>query len=355
MNWYRIAKDLSKIAQIWKYTPERDDWIDEESNERTFSSKIKEMYELEYKYSMLKNNPFTGNPTRKENIIAQIEKNLVEVSMQVREQVLATFEKWLDTHALLSPRTWAEKRTEVTDDEYGGFDAYGRFSNLFYEYSRYAQNQETNYDKVLAEMLNNAVKGDLSQYPYLKSFIDNWLMEAYIEDKKNMAYNELETFNDIHMTEFENVDDAVQWVDDNISLESVGIVDVLDNVAGGDVDSFIKYVDEYGQSEQILIELYQNQVFPAWFDYWSNQGIEDTRGTVQTIHDNMLNASSSDVGNMVATVNMGLNAAHQTGDMVEYLENDAGDSNIRDVLRDCSEGVFIDKANKELRMVGVKI
>jgi hypothetical protein len=340
MNWYKIAKDLSKFSQIWSYQPEKEDF-DEYSEERTFSSKIKEMYELEYKYSMMKNNVFVGNPQRKENMLSQLENKLRDVLIEIRKQLLETIGKWLTSHALLSPRTWAESRIKEYDD----LSSAEQFQSMISEYSKYSG---TNSNNGFTEMLNKSLN-NLENYPSLKDFLYNSVLDSYMEIQKQEAYDDLEDFNDHYGTSFDNVDDAANWVDDNAQISS----DMIDSSFQGSSDLFAESAESYGDLEEICLEFYTNLIFPLWYEYWSNEGIDETRETVETIYNNLEN-SSSDIGQFIASVNMGLNAVHQTGKMVNYLSEDTGDWEIERTLSYASEGNFVNKLNKELRMVGVK-
>jgi hypothetical protein len=191
---------------------------------------------------------------------------------------------------------------------------------------------------------------NLEDYPSLKNFLYNSVLDGYMEMRKEDAYSNLEGFNESYNTSFDNVDDAVNWVDDNAQIDS----DMTYSVFEDSADLFTQIAESHGNLEEICLEFYANLIFPLWYEYWSSQGIDETRETVETIYDNLKNVSS-DVEQLTAAVNMGLNAVHQTGKMVEYLSQDTGDYDIEKTLLYASEGNFVDKLNKELRMVGVKI
>jgi hypothetical protein len=58
---------------------------------------------------------------------------------------------------------------------------------------------------------------------------------------------------------------------------------------------------------------------------------------------------------MVSMISLGLNATHQTGDMLDYLESDLEEDGLKGVLDAIHEGAYVEKANKDLRLIGVKI
>lgn len=348
--WYRIAKDLSKVAQIWKYIPEEDD-IDEYNEQRTFSSKIKEMYQLEYKWSMLKNNPFNGMPQRKTNIENKLEERLNAVAEEVRVVLVDVISEWLDKHALLSPTTWGEKRVEEMQGE-------ATLEGLFSEYDQYAHGGkasknsgygETNYDQYFYEIMHGACSSE-EKYPFFHKALSD-ISEDYMEGVKEEARYDLEGFNESHGLEFEDVELAEEWIDDNIEPSASDLMEYY----FPEPDLFKGFLKEHVFSDEILSELYANAVFPHWFRYWSSMGIEETRENLEGIYEKLLQAESSDTSNKVASVNLGLNAVHQTGSMIDYVEDHVGESDVSMVLENATEGNFIEKANEELRSIGVHI
>lgn len=357
-NWYRIAKDLSKVAQIWAYEEAEDD-VDEYSGERNFASKIREMYELEYKWSMMGSRGFVGLPKRQENILRQLEMALVNVMEQVKDQLIETIGKWLNRHALLSPETWAKGRADdaLEIEEDTGFDLKIHFENMISEYARYAFGNgsfrsNTPMEQTFYTMLNTALQ-NIESYPALKKFIEDGYLPDYKEMEKNDASYDLESFNTNHDVEFADEGAAHDWIDENFSLDNIDLDAGV--IFGGDMESFSAALDNWGVGDKIIQEFYQNQVFPVWHRHWASQGIEETRKTVEKIYADLQSSSSSNAGNMIARVNMGLNVAHQTGDMIDYLEEDTNSENLKSVLDEATEGVNVERFNEELRMVGVQI
>ena len=103
MNWYKLIK----ISQIWETNSSSD-----------FADELLAFYELEYKYSALKNYPFRGSPQRYQNILNKVEdswydtmENLITAmeessSLQTITESLKTFdsnEKYQLIRELISP------------------------------------------------------------------------------------------------------------------------------------------------------------------------------------------------------------------------------------------------------------
>ena len=60
-------------------------------------------------------------------------------------------------------------------------------------------------------------------------------------------------------------------------------------------------------------------------------------------------------GNLVSMISWGLNASHQTGDMIDYLESDLNEDGLKGVLDAIHQGTYTEKANEDLRSIGVQI
>lgn len=80
-----IAEDIGKIAK-------------EVRADESFSSKLKLLYELEYKYNMIKTRPFSGFVNRKENILARLEFDLYKVMKDVNDELYWFYNEWLEEH-----------------------------------------------------------------------------------------------------------------------------------------------------------------------------------------------------------------------------------------------------------------
>jgi hypothetical protein len=338
MNWYKTAKDLSKIAQIWHFIDPNDPNHEYQEDESTsFSGWIKEMYEMEYKYSMMSKLPFNGHPKRKENILNMLKQSLVRVTEQIKVPLEKTIEDWLSKHALLSPNTWAKAR--VAEFEEMGDQPLDAVIDEYANYSKYSG--RVFRDSVFSKMMEDAM-GNLDSYPSLKRVLDTMLSDTIEGAKEYVVYN-LDDFNLSHGTSFSDIEEAFNWIDSTFNINTLNIdLETFTNINIGDI-------------EPILIELHQNLVFPLWYQYWSDQGIDEVRENAEKSYDELRNVSSSDIGDMVAKISIALNLVHMTGDMIEYVERYTGDIGLKKVLNDMTEGTFVDKANKELRSVGVQI
>ena len=88
------------------------EWVDEIDSDGELKSELEMMYEWEYKYSKIKGSINARNEKRVNNILKTIRMKLNPILNSIIEKLSVVFESWLSGHALLSPRTWAEARTE---------------------------------------------------------------------------------------------------------------------------------------------------------------------------------------------------------------------------------------------------
>jgi len=346
MNWYRQIKQ----AQIWDVY-----------SDGSFIDELKRLYELEYKWAALQNLPFNGMPQRRENILQNVTEELWEVINNVKEPIVKTISGWLSSHAITDPSQWANAR--VADMEKynpGGGIGNDEFKGVLSEYMRYTDPNwgkdywsEPNWNIAFSQMMSHVVD-NIEAYPSI-----NRMLDILVEDRKEMmrqTYYDygIESFNEEYGQNFSTEEEVENFIESQ-TVESLGLAyDLLDYY---DLDTFITAANELGILNNITRELYQNLVFPAWYDKWSGEGIDATREAVEDIYQHLQRASS--VGDHIAAINLGLNAVHQTGDMTDYLNEYGGVeddvSNIKDILEDLSEGENSEEWDEELRQIGIQI
>jgi len=364
MNWYKQAKNLRRIssagpgwydsyryAQIWNVQ------YDESSEE--LASQIAAMYELEYKYSMLRSKPFGGLPRRQEMILNQLQEKLGEVITGLQDKLLSPLARWLEFHALLSPETWARKRVQEFIE---GGEMESAYRNAVYEYDKYVINfgelnsgrpyRPVNDDRTFQQMIQQA-RSEIALYPALAELLEQGLVghkEMLMEDLHSEG---VESFGRRYSKEFKDIDEAEAFIDgltfNDVDMESLFYFE--------GIESFVDFAEQVGRPKGVLIELFQNLVFPGWFQYWSSMGIEETRENVENIYQKLSAINPEDVGNSIAVISMTLNAVHQTGPMLDYIEQDTGESSteIKHVLDEMTAGTHVAEWNTQLREIGVQI
>jgi len=279
-----ITNSRIKIAVTdWHKLPLDDDLM----------GKIEAIYELEFKYYTLKNNPskWNGHPKRYDNILSKMEEMIKEVASEIADDLIEVFEGWLSKHAITNPDEWAKARhkeaEEIGDNE---------MEMIRDEYEYYSS--ENFYESAVAEIYK-AIE-DMSN-------LKGWLEEWGREEKDRLISDREKNEEEYDEDEFDYLDDAKK---------------VWANI-----------VDDYGEKEvfnlipdwikdDVTFMLYENLVFPVWFKKWSAEGIEDTRDRVEETTEILYNISSqsvSNIGDITVGINRALNEAHQTGEMLEYV------------------------------------
>jgi cation transport regulator ChaB len=124
-----------------------EDWYRLPENDE-LSPQIEALYELEYKYSQLKNNAdkWEGNPQRYDNVLKKMGDLILDISQSVAESLTEVFEDWLKKHALLKASDWAEARTDDLRDNVSGKEM---LQSVKFEYDRY---NKGNWNKELNDM-----------------------------------------------------------------------------------------------------------------------------------------------------------------------------------------------------------
>jgi len=345
MNWYSIIK----IAQIWNITP-----YDEFGNE--FEINLHSLYELEYKWSMINQHPFNGLEQRRQNISEHLRSNLNEVADNVKHVLSGVFGKWLASHAILDPGTWAAERAK---DEFDGLNIEERFGGLLQEYLKYDQGfgnrppsstESRNSEYKAVQEFLTFIAENTEKFPSL-----SWTFDEVLDIRRQSLYSDLseeglEEFSERYNKEFKSEEDAHAFIE-NLEIEDI---DVDQLIYAEDIEQLSSFI-EGGDVEEVLVELYKNFVFPVWYAHWKEQGIDKTRSTIETINSRLESSNPENTQEFMASVNIALNAAHQTGAMTDYIEQDTMAGNIEGVLEDLSAGTFVPEWDKQLREVGVQV
>lgn len=355
MNWY----SRYKFAQIWKV-----------EREETFGGEIARFYELEYKYSMLRDKPFNGLPQRQENILKRVEQELWEATNNVREPIEKTIQAWLQQHALTDPEQWAAQATQPVSpymnwNEY--YESMGegpetRLHNVIDNYMRLSRNnqpwhsghQEKNWESAFSKMMqdNNGYALNIVQQ----------LGEILVPEQKEWLFNELmsqgglEQFNESHNTQFTTEEEAEDYLE-KATAEELGVDGSI--IFDQDMHEWVSQVEANGLLDSLIVEINQKIVFPVWYKYWAEQGIDETRAAVDQIADDLKKAKT--LREVISAVSMALNATHQNGDMLDHLENYGGledpDEAIdaKQALDRATSGEDEERWNRELKEIGVQV
>jgi len=254
-------------------------------------------------------------------------------------------------HAILNPKLWAVRSLKQYEDEEDNMEnilhtivydywEYGRRLNNFSpeqnKLSYYEKHQDTIFTKMMLEISRN-----IDNFPEFKYYVENLVLPDqklfYQEDFDDNP----EDFKESHG--FKTDEEAQQFID----KLNINNFDFTNSIVFQGINEFAN-----AATEPLLVELFEKFIFPLWFQIWEPQGIVDTRNNVQEVYDN-LKASSPDVfGNLFARTNIALNTAHQTGSMLDHVENLTGSDNLKVVLKGLTDGEYNEQWDNELNEHG---
>jgi hypothetical protein len=334
MNWYKILK----FAQIWTKN--------NSPYSRGFMDNLYFLYESEYKYSMLSQYPerFQGNPQRRENILKGFEENIRFLIEEVAAPISETFDQWLAEHALLSPRSWANQRLEETSKITN--DCKGVMEEIQGEFGKY-------YGDFIGTISRN-----IDDYPTIRMILVDEREEYYQQRLEDLEED----------PEYQMRDEAQRkeyFAEELGNISNMPFADLMDAYGCYDNDGFFEWASsvcgEYGN--HFLSDIYM-VLFVFWYEKWSAEGIDETREIIEKINSQLETLETLPIGQAVIVINSAIGAAHQTGDMVDYLpehieqEQDyANGDDISHLLSSLSNlsGSELEVWNEDLREVGFQI
>lgn len=265
------------------------------------------IYEIEYKYSMLRSKPFAGLEQRKDNILAVLEAKAKEIIPILAETLQDVFEEWLKHHAITNPEEWAKDRVEQLE-EYG--DAKEALYSLLSERERYT-NLEPIYE------LEQIMRDDSDKFPSLRDILSNIATDRAYADYEDLqaGYMELDDFNQMYGLKAKSVEDAEDMISD-VELD-------LDYFDLGDFFASLSDVMEWMSSrerEDFLISVAQEIVFPHWYAHWKSEGIDKTRSNVERVAKQLRKINKAPLKDQFMTLNIAKETSHQTGSMMDYYD-----------------------------------
>lgn len=265
-------------------------------------------YEIEYKYNMLRSRKFSGAPKRQENMIKILKAVGQKINSVLAETFVNVYENWLESHAILSPKTWARKRAEGATEfaEDSGESAYSAVES---EFNRY-DDAYNNYGSIEKGIWDN-----IDKMPAFKNALSEHAKEYTELEQQDMYYtlgrDGYEEFGEMYGREFNSEEEAEKFIDEYESEASLDILYILDDEA---MSTLLQ------NNQQALAELFEHLVFPAWHYKWAQEGIEQTRENIENIYNQLQNIGSLPLEKQNALINIATNATHQTGSMMDYYE-----------------------------------
>lgn len=306
---------------------------------------LKYLYELEYKYSMVTNNKFHGNPKRGDNIIKILKSKLGQLIPQLSHVLINVFQKWLDLHSLDDPRSWAEKRYDMYQEFEEGGSGYSVYKSILGEFKNGIRN-DSEFSQVHHEIAKY-VDSNPGDFPELTKCIEEHYSETN-EYRRNDMYTELEQglemFNDDYGTEFTTEDEANQYIDEYEGEFYMSDIEIN------------QFEDLVGSCMRGGIEILANLCHSKWVGKISQivasngEAFDDVRDTIEKHKEALENIEGMDLKKQSYIFNMALNSVHSSGDMLEHLSSDYNIS--YDDLEALSDSDTTEW-DKELRLIGV--
>jgi hypothetical protein len=331
-NWYKLHKE----AQIWKTDCDL-------SYDSEIEKHLCTLYELEYKYNTMKLNGFSGHPKRKMVMLSKL-RSAAEPSLEyVKTALTKLYEKWLGAHAITNPEEWAIAR--VRGNLETGMKMDEAIEIMLGEYFRYTDGNSFYFSqeakrrmKMESTLLNFLNQLSTSGDPAL-----NNLEEGLKQDRLNDIADQ--------MSYVEEDSEEYQWLEqqqEQVENNEYNLSDYLDGYGTEMVSTMI--------DEDILISMYENFVFPAWYNKWKAEGIDGTRELVEEAYERIKSIGQGDFSEDLTNINIALHTSHQTGDMIEYMWEYAGEELDKNFLDDLSEidERLIEEWDQQLREVGVQ-
>jgi hypothetical protein len=295
------------------------------------SSNLETIYEWEYKFHKINNSEST-NEKRKNNVLIMIERELNPVLDNAIQDLSGVFQRWLNNHALLSPRTWAVNRLQ----ELEGFNEEELLGSVLHEYFRYVNTERKEFDREFIEINRELIA------PYFKEIL-NEEINNYTDELEDAKYRENE----------EEVQEFTQRINDlNEQIENPNGIDVEEYIYTfyESIEGFLKNVMP-GDLEQMLLNMYEVNVFPAWYGRWQEEDIDTIRANNEEIYNELQSADT--INDKFKIINIALNAVHVTGQMTDYISEI--DSNIDKKFLSYLSSLDVTEWDKDLVSRGINL
>lgn len=311
--WYTTIK----TSQVWSVS--YDTYL--------LGSAIEALYEITYKYQTMIKHDFAGHPTRYQNILQNLEKTGRQIIFDITNTLREVFARWLEYHALLNPHTWAYKRLEEHEESVGD-DA-----SAYYSFIMNTVGGVKIQENEIVDAISHYIRQN--KMPHLAEYLNlfkNDIIESLVEDDSERREEITEEtnnmdFDDIYYTYF------------------------------NDLETLLQEADSRYEARGVVLDIASTVLFDIWYGKWKPQGIDKTRERVQKAYDMIGQLKSMPFSQALATINIIINTAHQTGGMVDYITQQTGDheQELLTLLEDLSNRSDFSKWDAQLREVGVKI
>lgn len=313
MAWYNEA--IFKYAQIWNVN----------YNNKELGPCLHALYEITYKYQMMQSQRFKGHPKRQQNIQAGLEKTARKIIGDCVAILGFVFEDWMSKHAILNPMAWGKQRVEE-HAEIGSINP-----------------------KEVADLLNGAINTPDKRGISDDEIIAN-ISEAMSEGKCPIMQRWFEAAKQelIDYTE-EDPDNTIPIEQLQQQYQEMTFEDYYHNYAGGeDLATFFEGASQFYSLEEMAVEFMAYGAFPEWYGVWGPKGIADTRQGVENVYRQLQGIQQQPIDQALASLNIVINTAHQTGWMTDYIAQYTGESS-RDLIREMTRLSNLDLKSPDIK------
>lgn len=311
--------------------------------EDTLRENLYRLYEIEYKYSMIKNNYSQiaqRNPRRADNLLNILKRGAANTAQDIAQRLEPIYSKWLENHALDDPHAWARSRTDKFFDERG-------YSPL--RVVKIGMQDVEDYSSEVGA-------GGSIPYNYLMDHLGG-MSESKLKNEFPALYKTGKTM----MEERAQFNDTQPQADMSVPeflAEDMSDFGVAEWFEGIDF-SYVSGVS----ARDVARELYAALTFPAWYSYWQRKGIDETReavedaySTLQEFQDGYWTPDTVGTG-FFQEMNRLIQVTHQTGSLIEDYVEQYGGEEIGYEYFDTLSNLDPDAEgwNEELRDIGINI
>lgn len=296
------------------------------------SENLLTIYEWEYKYHKIINSQST-NEKRKNFLLSRISQELNPVLLKVRKDLWDVYEKWLNSHALLSPHTWATHRAQ--DAEYDSeVDNKELFESLFRDYEQYVNSSREEFVREFIEFNYELI------HLYIKDYMNEELYnyEIQLEEAQSQKNEEL----------IQELTQRINYLNDEIENPNAYEIQEYISTYYGSLDQFIETI-MYSDLQRMTVKVWEDVVFQNWYEHWQEKDIDSVRANNEDIA-NKLQAAES-ITDQFKIINIALNGVHVTGQMTDYINNI--DSSIDQSFLSELSNMDVSQWDKDLTLLGI--
>lgn len=280
------------------------EWVEKISASNDLLEELEVMYEWEYKFNKILQSKNIRNEKRINNMILALRKNLIPILNNISEKLVEVFEDWLEKHAITKLEIWAKERVKDIEEIGYDFEDEEAFEVMFGEYKRYSGGSKKDFQK---DFLDSSLEyiDEIAVEEFIRDEILN--IEEEIEEEDDEDYKEDLEQRKSELEEYEN--DAAGYIKNYLGVS----------------EAFEMFGPSIFYSEESFVNAYKKLIFPKWYSYWKSKGIDKTRKTVEKVYKDLKKSiREKDLKKKIAYINIALNTSHQTGSMMDYVEQEYG-------------------------------